>query len=140
SVAIVWVPGAMYCCSRSKIAFDLGPGISVFTEDFLAIVLLSMMFLCLSIDKLCYVVACLRANGRKAGPVVEVNNRNTSVPADDRIASVHEQAQYLRGSGRKAAEFFLFESRLVDAVEVIPMKEIGLPNGIKFHRISVEVF
>src|SRR5258707_1072291 len=112
----------MYCCSRSKIAFDFGPGISVFTDDFLAIVSLSMVFFCLSENKLRYVVACLRPNGCKTGPVVEVNNHNTSVSPDNRIASVHEQAQYLCGGRCEVAEFFLFESRVVHAVEVVPVK------------------
>src|SRR5436309_12860983 len=100
----------MYCCSRSKIAFDFGPGMSVFTYDFLVMVSLSMLFLCLSINKLRYMMTRLGSHGCKAGPVVEIDNGNTSVPADDRVAAVDEQAQHLRRCGGKIAKFFLFKS------------------------------
>src|SRR5262245_33926592 len=100
---MVCVPGAIYCCSKSKIAFDFGPGNSVFTEAFFVIVSLSIMFFRLSIDNLCNMFACLLAHGREAVPVIDVDNCNAAIPADDCVAAVDKKIQGLGRGRRKLA-------------------------------------
>ena len=98
------------------------------------------MFLCLSVDELCNVTACLLAHGREAGPVVDIDNRDAAFLADDGIAAVHVEFQHFGRCRCKLAELLFVELGVIDTVQIVPVEEICFPGSVEFHRIAVEMF
>src|SRR6267154_1525649 len=98
------------------------------------------MFFCLSIDKLSDMAARLLADRGEAGPVIDIDNGDAAVLADDGVAAVDIEVHHLGGAGGQMTELFEVEGGVVDAVQVIPVKQIGIPHRIELHRIAVEMF